>query len=57
VQVGGKTRGKVHVARGATESAVTAAARADDALRRFLEGKAIRKVVYVPDRLINFVVE
>jgi len=57
VQVSGKTRGKVHVARGADEAAVTAAARADGALKRFLEGKQIRKVVYVPNRLINFVVE
>jgi len=30
---------------------------ADGALRRFLEGKQIRKVIYVPNRLINFVVE
>ena len=33
------------------------AAKADDALRRFLEGKVIRKVIYVPDRLVNFVLE
>jgi leucyl-tRNA synthetase len=57
VQVGGKTRGKVQVARGADEAAVTAAARADDALKRFLEGRVIRKVIYVPNRLVNFVVE
>ncbi|HEX5817812.1 MAG TPA: leucine--tRNA ligase [Gemmatimonadales bacterium] len=57
VQVGGKTRGKVHVARGADEAAVTAAAKGDDALKRFLEGKVIRKVIYVPNRLVNFVLE
>ncbi len=57
VQVSGKTRGRVQVARGADEAAVTAAAKADDALRRFLEGKVIRKVIYVPDRLVNFVLE
>jgi leucyl-tRNA synthetase len=57
VQVSGKTRGKVQVARGAGEAEVAAAARADDALRRFLEGKAVRKVIYVPNRLINFVLE
>jgi len=57
VQVSGKTRGKVHVARGAGEAEVAAAARADDALRRFLDGKAVRKVIYVPNRLINFVLE
>jgi leucyl-tRNA synthetase len=57
VQVSGRTRGKVHVARGAGEAEVAAAARADDALKRFLDGKAVRKVVYVPNRLINFVLE
>jgi leucyl-tRNA synthetase len=57
VQVGGKTRGKVQVARGADEAAVTAAAQRDDGLRRFLEGRSVRKVIYVPNRLINFVLE
>jgi leucyl-tRNA synthetase len=57
VQVSGKTRGKVHVARGAGEAEVAAAARADDVLQRFLVGKAVRKVIYVPNRLINFVLE
>jgi leucyl-tRNA synthetase len=57
VQVSGKTRGKVHVARGAGEAEVAAAVRADDALKRFLDGKAVRKVIYVPNRLINFVLE
>ena len=55
MQVSGRTRGKVHVARGAGEAEVAAAARADDALKRFLDGKAVRKVVYVPNRLLNFV--
>jgi leucyl-tRNA synthetase len=57
VQVSGKTRGKVQVARGAGEAEVAAAARADDALRRFLDGRTVRKVIYVPNRLINFVLE
>jgi leucyl-tRNA synthetase len=57
VQVSGKTRGKVHVPRGAGEAEVVAAARSDDALKRFLDGKAVRKVIYVPNRLINFVLE
>ena len=57
VQVSGKTRGRVHVARGADEASVAAVVKADDALKRFLDGKTIRKVIYVPNRLINFVVE
>ncbi len=56
VQVNGKTRGKVTVARGALEGVVVGAAQADPQVARFTEGKAVRKVVYVPNRLLNIVV-
>ena len=56
VQVGGKTRGRVIVARNAGEADVVAAARAEPQIAKFLEGKAVRKVVYVPNRLLNLVV-
>jgi len=56
VQVNGKTRSKVRVARGAGEAAVLASATADATVRRFTDGKEIRKVIHVPDRLINIVV-
>jgi leucyl-tRNA synthetase len=56
VQVNGKTRGKVTVARDAEEGVVVAAARGEEAVRRFTEGKEVRKVVYVPNRLLNLVV-
>jgi leucyl-tRNA synthetase len=56
VQVSGKTRSRVTVPRGADEAAVVAAAQADAAVRRFTEGKEVRKVVYVPNRLLNLVV-
>jgi leucyl-tRNA synthetase len=56
VQVNGKTRGTVTVDRDATEAVVRAAAEADEAVRRHLASKTIRKVVYVPQRLVNFVV-
>jgi leucyl-tRNA synthetase len=56
VQVNGKTRSKVHAPRGAGEAIAVAAAKADPAVQKFLAGKEIRKVIYVPDRLINFVV-
>jgi leucyl-tRNA synthetase len=38
------------------EEQVVGRALADPAVRRFLDGKPIRKVVYVPDRLVNLVV-
>ncbi|MBY5162224.1 leucine--tRNA ligase [Salsipaludibacter albus] len=56
VQVNGKVRGKVAVASGADESVVEAAAMADDNAARFLAEGEVRKVIHVPDRLVNFVV-
>jgi leucyl-tRNA synthetase len=56
VQVSGKTRSRVTVPRDADEGAVVAAAQQDAAVRRFTEGKEVRKVVYVPNRLLNLVV-
>jgi leucyl-tRNA synthetase len=56
VQVSGKTRSKVSVGRDADEEEVLAAALKDEITRRFTEGKERRKVIYVPNRLINIVV-
>ncbi len=56
VQVSGKTRGKVLVARDADEATVNAAALADEGIAKFIDGKPLRKVIYVPGRLINIVV-
>ncbi|MGE0439698.1 MAG: leucine--tRNA ligase [Gemmatimonadales bacterium] len=56
VQVNGKTRGTVRVGRGSPEALVLQRAQADDTVKRFLDGKSLKKVIYVPDRLINLVV-
>jgi leucyl-tRNA synthetase len=56
VQVNGKLRGKVRVAAGAAEGVVRQAAEADPAIAGHLAGKTIVKVVFIPDRLLNFVV-
>jgi leucyl-tRNA synthetase len=56
IQVSGKTRSRVSVPRDAEQGAVVEAAQRDAAVRRFTEGKEIRKVVYVPNRLLNLVV-
>jgi leucyl-tRNA synthetase len=56
VQVLGKLRGQVTVPAGAVQEAVEAAARAEPNVARHLAGKTTVKVVFVPDRLINFVV-
>ena len=56
VQVNGKTRSKVVVRRDSGEDVVTAAALADDGTRRYVGDQPVRKVIYVPNRLINIVV-
>ncbi len=56
VQVNGKTRGKVTVMRDALESVVVARAREEEGVARNLGTQEIRKVVHVPNRLVNLVV-
>jgi len=56
VQVNGKLRGEVQAAATAGEAEVRALAEAEERVRAHMEGKAIRKIVFVPKRLINFVV-
>ena len=56
VQVNGKLRGEIRIAADAGESEVRAAAESEEKVRAALAGKALRKVVFVPRRLINFVV-
>ncbi|HYU37100.1 MAG TPA: class I tRNA ligase family protein, partial [Gemmatimonadales bacterium] len=56
VQVNGKVRGRVTVSRGATEAEVVALALKDESVRKFVDGKPVRKTVYVQDRVLNLVV-
>ena len=55
VQVNGKVRGKVQVPADAGRDAIEAAALANDNVRRFIGEGAVRKVVVVPNKLINVV--
>ena len=56
VQVNGKLRARVTVPADADQSALEAAARADEKVAALLEGKTVRKIVIVPGKLVNFVV-
>ena len=56
VQVNGRLRGRVTVAADAERAAVEAAAREEPNVRRFIEGRTVRKVIVVPGRLVNIVV-
>ena len=55
IQVSGKTRGTIEIARGSEEAAVRAAAEKLPAVLRALEGKSVKKTVFVADRLLNLV--
>ncbi|MEM1347350.1 MAG: leucine--tRNA ligase [Myxococcota bacterium] len=55
VQVMGKLRGTITIAPDSDEDAAVAAAKADEDIAKHLEG-TIRKIIYVPGRILNFVV-
>jgi leucyl-tRNA synthetase len=55
VQVNGKKRGEVTVARNAQDSEIQAAVLALDAVKQALAGKPARKVIIVPQRIVNVV--
>ncbi|KQZ80912.1 leucine--tRNA ligase [Mesorhizobium sp. Root157] len=55
VQVNGKKRGDLTIARDADQAAVEKAALALDFVQKALEGKTPRKVIVVPQRIVNVV--
>jgi leucyl-tRNA synthetase len=56
IQVNGKLRTEVKVPAAATEAEVRAEAEKDEKVQAALAGKTVRKVVFVPRRLVNYVV-
>ncbi|MGI5864968.1 MAG: leucine--tRNA ligase [Myxococcales bacterium] len=56
IQVNGKLRGQVQVPVEMPEEEVKSTAAKDEKVSAHLEGKTVRKVVFVPKRLVNFVV-
>ncbi len=57
VQVNGKLRSQIEVPADSDKAAVEAAAQADEKVRNHTEGKTVRKVIVVPGRLVNIVVQ
>ncbi len=55
IQVNGKLRDTLVMAKGLPREEIAAAALASDKVVRILEGKTPRKVIVVPDRLVNLV--
>ncbi|PZU40581.1 MAG: leucine--tRNA ligase [Acidovorax sp.] len=56
LQVNGKLRGAIRVAASADKAAIEQAALASEDFQKFAEGKAPKKVIIVPGRLVNVVV-
>lgn len=54
-QVNGKVRAKLNVARGLSKDELEAQALATEEIQSFVEGKTVRKVIVVPDKLVNIV--
>jgi leucyl-tRNA synthetase len=55
VQINGKRRGEVRAPAGASAAEVEQIVMGDDEIRRRLEGLTVRKVIVVPDRIVNLV--
>ena len=55
IQINGKLRARLDLAPGCDEEQAMAAAMAETNVTRFTDGKTIRKVIYIPDRLLNIV--
>jgi leucyl-tRNA synthetase len=55
IQVNGKLRDTLTAAKGAAKDELEALALASGNVQRILEGKEPRKVIVVPDRLVNIV--
>jgi leucyl-tRNA synthetase len=56
VQVNGKVRGTIEVAVDASEAEAMALALANPKVKAVVDGKQVRKCIYVPGRILNFVV-
>lgn len=56
VQVNGKVRAELQVATDASSEAIIAAAQEHDRVKPYIEGKEVKKTVYVPGRLVSLAV-
>jgi len=56
VQINGKVRSRVRLAVDASESDAQSAALADETILKLLEGKSVKKLVYVKGRILNLIV-
>ena len=56
VQVNGKMRGKITISKESTQEEVEETILNSDALGQYLSGKKVKKIIYVPERIVNVIV-
>jgi leucyl-tRNA synthetase len=56
IQIMGKTRGTIEVPANLSKAELEQYAKESEAAKRYIEGKQIKKVIVVPNKLVNFVV-
>ncbi len=57
VQINGKVRATITVAPDADKSQLEAAAMQDEAVKRYIDGKKVNKVIAIPGKIVNIVVQ
>ena len=57
VQVNGKVRARIEMPKDADKETAQAKALANEHVQKFIEGKEIKKVIVVPNHIVNIVVK
>ncbi|MEO0132770.1 MAG: leucine--tRNA ligase [candidate division WOR-3 bacterium] len=57
IQIQGRLRSKIEVPKELSDEEIKSQALADEKVKKYLTGKSIKKIIYVPKRLINIVLE
>lgn len=57
VQINGKVRGKFELPKDETEQVVFAAAKKNPNIAKYLEGQTVQKIIFVPNKLLNLVLQ
>lgn len=57
VQVNGKVRGKFELPKDETQEVILEAAKKNSLIARYLEGQSVQKVIFVPNKLLNIVLQ
>jgi len=57
VQVNGKLRGRLELPKGQSQEQILSLAKENSTVKRHIDDKEIKKVIFVPDKLLNIVVQ